>query len=82
MNVCAVEIPGCVEFPELASEAFTVGDTLTIYEAAMVYSDRHPGGQIINGTRDYDRGEISDYESEVVRAARRESWRMISIANC
>jgi hypothetical protein len=70
MNVRTIEIPGCTEFPELAGEAFTVCDTLTIYEAAMVYSDRHPGGQIINGTKNYERGEISDYESYLGKGAR------------
>jgi hypothetical protein len=65
-----VEIPGCAEFPELGRAAFTVGDTLTIFEAAMVYSDRHPGGQIINGTDSYERGEIKDYESYLGKGAR------------
>jgi hypothetical protein len=72
MNVRTVEIPGSAEFPELGRVAFIVGDTLTIYEAAMVYSDRHPGGQILNGTKDYDRAEISDYELYLGKGARAE----------
>jgi hypothetical protein len=57
VNLRIVEIPGSADFPELGGEAFIVGDTLTIYEAAMVYSDRHPSGQILNGTKDYDRAK-------------------------
>ena len=41
---------------------FKIGETLTIYQAAMVYSGRHPGGQFVDGTRDYPRASLDDYE--------------------
>jgi hypothetical protein len=58
MNEDAVEIP---EQPYTGGP-FVVGDALTLYEAAMVYSERHPGGQFVDGTKDYERAEIEDYE--------------------
>jgi hypothetical protein len=40
---------------------FPVGDTLTIYQAAMVYSGRHPGGRFIDSA-EYGRASLHDYE--------------------
>ncbi len=45
MKARTVEIPGAAD----TGGPFIVGETLTIYEAAMVYSGRHPGGRYIEG---------------------------------
>jgi hypothetical protein len=58
MNELVVKIRGTKD----TGGPFTVGDTLTIYEAAMVYSGRHPGGQFVDGTKDHDRASIHEHE--------------------
>jgi hypothetical protein len=61
-----------VEIPEglWTGGPFIVGDTLTIHEAAMVYSDRHPGGRFVNGTEEYGRASLREYESYLGKGAR------------
>lgn len=52
-----VEIPGGAD----TGGPFIVGETLTIYEAAMVYSGRHPGGRFLNSEK-YGRASLRDHE--------------------
>jgi hypothetical protein len=49
---------------------FWVGEELTIYQAAMVYSGRHPGGHFVNGTLDWERASLNDFEVFLGRRAR------------
>jgi hypothetical protein len=60
----------CVEIPGAADTGgpFIVGETLTIYQAAMVYSGRHPGGQFLDG--EYGRASLREYESFLGKGAR------------
>lgn len=46
---------------------FEVGDTVTIYEAAMLYAGRHPGGRFLDGRtkrkeEDFGRASLEQYE--------------------
>jgi hypothetical protein len=42
---------------------FKIGETLSIYEAVMVYAGRHPGGAFMNGkVTDYVRDESDEIE--------------------
>jgi hypothetical protein len=61
-----------VVIPETSESGgpFWVGDTLTIHEAAMVYSGRHPGGRFVNGTDEYERASLREYESYLGKGAR------------
>jgi hypothetical protein len=47
--------------PGDARGPFTFGDRLTIYEAAMVYSGRHPGSPFLDSEK-YGRASLRDYE--------------------
>jgi hypothetical protein len=60
------------EIPETlwSGGPFNIGETLTIYQAAMVYSGRHPGGRFVDGTKDYDRATLHDYELFLGKGAR------------
>jgi hypothetical protein len=54
---------------------FEVGETLTVYEAAMVYSGRHPGGVFLSGNAknpeaNYGRADLEDYEVFLGRNAK------------
>jgi hypothetical protein len=61
-----------VEMPAGAATGgpFIVGEKLTIYQAAMVYSGRHPGGSFVDGTKDYERASLHDHESYLGKGAR------------
>jgi hypothetical protein len=63
MSARSVEIPGCAEFPEFGVEAFAVDDELTIFEAAMVYCGRNPGGRFIEG------GSLREHEGFLGRGS-------------
>jgi hypothetical protein len=68
-----VEIPAVNADGSEAVDAggpFRVGDTLTIYQAAMVYSGRHPGGRFVEGAGGYDRASIDQHELFLGRGAR------------
>jgi hypothetical protein len=54
-----------VEIPSGADTggSYIVGEALTIYQAAMVYSGRHPGGRFVDGTEEYGRAPLREYES-------------------
>jgi hypothetical protein len=62
-------IPGNAESEDLIKvDDFEVGDTLTVYEAAMVYAGRHPGGAFLSGetksrTQNYGPASREEYES-------------------
>jgi hypothetical protein len=62
----------CVEIPGAADTGgpFIVGDTLTIYQAAMACSGRHPGGRFVDGTTEYERASLREYESYLGKGAR------------
>jgi len=44
-----------------AGGPFKVGDKLTIYEAAMVYCGRHPGGRFLNSEK-YGRASLREHD--------------------
>ncbi len=67
--------------PEAAETGgpFNIGDTLSVYEAAMVYAGRHPGGVFITGkTKDPNeifRATVEDCEKFLGRDERRDGAR-------
>lgn len=62
-----IEFTATLGWPECLQPPFEIGDELTMFEAAMLYAGRHPGGYWLNGktknaAEDFDRAELPLYE--------------------
>jgi hypothetical protein len=65
--------------PMFCEKPFEFGDTLTVFEASMVYAGRHPHGQFLKGANVNDhlkflRAGIPEQPRSRVRARARRSW--------
>src|SRR5262249_6624382 len=66
--------------PQSDEQPFEIGDTLTVYEAAMVYTSRHPHTQFLKGSDLEDHltflraGIRESGRPSRIRARQRQSW--------